>query len=134
MTVDGRGAQQWRAAEQREQPGLAGRGREDGNATTVLHTVCTTTSHASAASCNKPPMKKITNETLKRHIAMAVSPAQLLLLSAAAAAAASVLELRGEAFEAATQSDRLLLIKFYAPWCGHCKRLAPIMKQVTIAR
>ena len=38
--------------------------------------------------------------------------------------ASQVLTLTDETFEAAVGED-LLLVEFYAPWCGHCKSLAP---------
>ncbi|XP_067832017.1 protein disulfide-isomerase A3-like [Heptranchias perlo] len=51
----------------------------------------------------------------------------LLLNSARAAAAESsdVVELTDADFESGVAEHQLALVEFFAPWCGHCKRLAP---------
>jgi len=36
-----------------------------------------------------------------------------------------VLILTDANYEAALKDNEFIFIKFYAPWCGHCKRLAP---------
>ena len=41
-----------------------------------------------------------------------------------------VVELDGNSFSQAIQSAGLTFVKFYAPWCGHCKRLAPVWDQL----
>lgn len=37
----------------------------------------------------------------------------------------SVLELDESNFDAAISSLDYIFVDFYAPWCGHCKRLSP---------
>ncbi|KAJ9118202.1 hypothetical protein QFC22_004107 [Naganishia vaughanmartiniae] len=51
--------------------------------------------------------------------------ASLLLLSAAARAASDVIDLTSSNFDSEVNGEKLALVEFFAPWCGHCKSLAP---------
>ena len=57
----------------------------------------------------------------------------LFILSLGYDTEGNVLKLTTNDFDAALQEFPTLLVKFFAPWCGHCKTLAPIYSEVADA-
>lgn len=43
--------------------------------------------------------------------------------------AANVIELTDDTFES-TVNDGVVLVDFWAPWCGPCKMLAPVVEEI----
>lgn len=42
-----------------------------------------------------------------------------------------MIKMNAEKFqEYITQCNKAILVEFYAPWCGYCRRLAPIMEKI----
>ncbi|WWD02779.1 protein disulfide-isomerase domain [Kwoniella europaea PYCC6329] len=56
-----------------------------------------------------------------------------LFAFAALASASNVIDLDTKNFEEYVGGDRPALVEFYAPWCGHCKNLAPVYEQLADA-
>lgn len=49
----------------------------------------------------------------------------LILCLAASAFCSDVIELTDSNFKEKTKDEGIMLVEFFAPWCGHCKQLAP---------
>ena len=41
-----------------------------------------------------------------------------------------VISLTQADFESTVNAESLILVEFFAPWCGHCKKLEPIFEEL----
>lgn len=56
-----------------------------------------------------------------------------ILFTISPASSHYVLELTEDTFNKALEDNISILIDFYAEWCGHCKRFAPIYESASIS-
>ncbi|ELP92200.1 protein disulfide isomerase, putative [Entamoeba invadens IP1] len=57
----------------------------------------------------------------------------VLLIAFASASSEGLVSLTAETFPTYKASGKTILVKFFAPWCGHCKRLAPTYVELATA-
>ncbi|KAJ9557385.1 hypothetical protein OSB04_011999 [Centaurea solstitialis] len=61
-----------------------------------------------------------------------ITLATTLALFLISSCVADVVVLTADNFENEVGKDRGALVEFYAPWCGHCKKIAPFFEQLGI--
>ena len=57
-----------------------------------------------------------------------------LFFLAAVICAVGAIDLSPENFDTLVGADKPAFVKFFAPWCGHCKRMAPAWKEIEDAQ
>lgn len=75
------------------------------------------------------------SEHHERRTLTAFVVAALLAFSATPAFAGSkgAVELTDDTYNSAISDGKVYFVKYYAPWCGHCKRLAPTWDELADA-
>ena len=54
-----------------------------------------------------------------------------LIVATTLVASVGAIDLTADNFDTEVSADKTALVKFFAPWCGHCKRMAPAWAQLT---
>ena len=64
---------------------------------------------------------------------MAIGLLVILAATGLVSAATDVLTITDASYDEHMKNNEFLFVKFYAPWCGHCKRLAPDWEKAATA-
>ena len=103
------------------EPGIAGgavrRSRSAGQLGSGTCHVATVSSTPLAPLARTHPLPAVT-------VAVTCRPGN----ASSASACGQVVELTDDTFDRAVTNNGIWLVKFYAPWCGHCQEMAPVME------